>query len=996
MSDLVIRALGTLTIEYQGSPIKVDTRKAVALLIFLAVEAQPRSRDALAALLWPDYDQTRARAALRRTLSVLHKALDGQYLAIERERLALAGTMDVDVVEFHHLLAQRRTHAHAEKDVCAACLEPLKRAVALYEDDFLAGFTLRDSAAFEEWQFGRRQTLRDELDIALAALMRCYILVGELTEALAVGRRWLSLDPLNEQAHRFVMRLYDWTGQRAAALRQYRECVQTLERELGTPPLAVTTRLYEAIRAHKAPGPPDATATAPDMAPLERAEERALALERSTLSSVPAPVSAPDRKPPLIGRVDEWAVALSAYASSRSSGRLLVIEGEAGIGKTRLASELLIHARQQGAIVGVARCYDGETALAYTALAALLRSTVGDTPATRLHTLPDIWLSEASRLAPEFLTVRAGTPAPAPLETPGAQSRFFEGLRETLIAACASGAPPGVLWVDDAQWADDASLDALSYLIRRIEREPMCVVLTWRSDAVDGRHRLRRLLTETLRRGRANHLDLRRLDESDVRAWLRHELGDEQERRIPALAGRLYQETEGLPFFIAEYVMAFASGAVAVEGDDWAAPGGVHDLLRSRLSSLTETGWQSLTSAAILGRSFDFDTVREVSGRTEEETASALEELVARGLIREAPDTRQAEISYDFTHDKIRALVYDEMSLARRRLLHRRAAEALVEMGRRQRQSGERAAQIAQQYTAAGDEAAAAMQHRIAGDRARELFAHTDAIWHFQRSLSMGYPDPEALHEALGDAYTFLGDYAQALASYEAVAVSAQAYELASIQHKIGLVYGRRGDWQAAQRCFQVALDALGETRVDEPALGARGERARIYADWSQTARRLGEFEQARTLAERALHLATAADDLRALAQAHNILGALATSEGETDRALRHLEASLSLAERLDDVAARAAALNNLALALQSSGQVERALPLATEALALCVTQGDRHHEAALHNTIADLLHEAGQSEDAMAHLKQAVSIFAEIGVEAGAVRPGIWKMVDW
>src|SRR5512146_2599179 len=258
MSELVIRTLGTPSVEYQGSPIKVDTRKATALLIYLAVEAQPRSRDAIAALLWPEHDQTRARAALRRTLSVLHKALGGHYLVIERERLALGEpeTPWVDAPEFRRLLASRRTHDHAEKEVCSACLEPLRQAVALYHDDFLAGFALRDSAAFDDWQVALRQSLRDELSVALAALTRCYILVGELHEGIAAARRWLQLDPLNEQASRFLMRLYDWTGQRAAALRQYRECAQTLERELGAPPLAVTTRLYEAIRANRAPGPP--------------------------------------------------------------------------------------------------------------------------------------------------------------------------------------------------------------------------------------------------------------------------------------------------------------------------------------------------------------------------------------------------------------------------------------------------------------------------------------------------------------------------------------------------------------------------------------------------------------------------------------------------------------------------------------------------------------------------------------------------------------------
>lgn len=994
MSELVIRTLGAPAVEYQGSAIKVDTRKAIALLIYLAVEAQPRSRDAIAALLWPEHDQTRARAALRRTLSVLHKALGGEYLEIERERLSLGENEApwVDALEFRRLLASRRDHDHAEKEVCTACLAPLRQAVALYHDDFLAGFGLRDSANFDDWQSSLRQALRDELSIALAALTRAHILVGELHEGIVAARRWLQLDPLNESAHRFLMRLYNWTGQRAAALRQYRECAQILDRELGTPPLAVTTRLYDAIRANRAPDPPSpasgrATATPQLEAPVDT----------STAEPADAPPAAarhPDAAP-LIGREQEWATTLRAYTASARAGELLVIEGEAGIGKTRLADELVAHARAAGSVVGVARCYQGENTLAYTALVALLRSTIGENPAERLRGLPDIWLSEAMRLVPELAAVRPALPMPAPLDTPGAQTRFYEGLRETLLVACAAGNPPGLLLVDDAQWADDASLDALSYLMRRLERQPICVALTWRSDAVDSRHRLWRLLAEVQRQGRATRITLGRLDEGAVRAWLDLGLGASAGRAHRKLAARLYQETEGLPFFIAQYLMALSAGTFAENGDQWAAPVGVHDLLQSRLSVVSETGWQALTSAAVLGRSFDLDTVREVSGRSDEETTAALDELRAHDLIREAPDVRSGEISYDFTHDKLRALVYDETSLARRRLLHRRAAEALVAASRRQRTGDERAAQIALHFAAAGDEAAAATQHTLAGGRARELYAHADAIWHFQRALALGYPDAARLHEAIGDAYTLLGEYAQALESYGAAAAAVSGAELARVLHRIGVVHGRRGEWEEAERQFEKAVDAL-TAAPDADASAQQGEQARIHADWSLAARRLGSAQQAREHAERALQLATAAADLHALAQAHNILGALANSQGATQGALAHLEQSLSLADRLDDATLRAAALNNLALALRAAGQVERALPLAEAALALSVTQGDRHHEAALHNNVADLLHASGHVEDAMAHLKQAVGIYAEIGVEAGAVQTGIWNLEEW
>ena len=132
------------------------------------------------------------------------------------------------------------------------------------------------------------------------------------------------------------------------------------------------------------------------------------------------------------------------------------------------------------------------------------------------------------------------------------------------------------------------------------------------------------------------------------------------------------------------------------------------------------------------------------------------------------------------------------------------------------------------------------------------------------------------------------------------------------------------------------------------------------------------------------------------MAQAHNILGIIASKQQKPGEAQHHLEHSLALAEELNDLSVQVAVLNNLALVCRSTGEIKRAMALTQDALALCVSQGDRHREAALHSNLADLFHATGNSEAAMSHLKQSVSIFAEIGVEAGTLRPEIWKLVEW
>ena len=172
MAELRIALLGPARVEVDGAPIQVDTRKAVALLAYLAVTGDRQGRDAVAGLLWPDYDQDHARAALRRTLSALGKALGGGWLAADRTSLGLdTGGLWLDVGRFADLLAACGGHGHPVEQVCQACLEPLAEAAALHRGDFMAGFTLRDADPFDDWRFFEAERLRRELAGVLERLV---------------------------------------------------------------------------------------------------------------------------------------------------------------------------------------------------------------------------------------------------------------------------------------------------------------------------------------------------------------------------------------------------------------------------------------------------------------------------------------------------------------------------------------------------------------------------------------------------------------------------------------------------------------------------------------------------------------------------------------------------------------------------------------------------------------------------------------------------------
>ncbi|MBA2511182.1 MAG: hypothetical protein H0V28_06850, partial [Rubrobacteraceae bacterium] len=151
MARTKITLLGAPRVEHDGVPVEVDTRKATALVAYLAVTGRRHTRDALAGLLWPEYNQARSRAALRRTLSSLRDARTEGWLRVDREGVDLVlDDILVDVDRFRGLLAQCRTHGHPEAEVCTECLPPLAEAVALHQDDFMAGFGLRDSVAFDD------------------------------------------------------------------------------------------------------------------------------------------------------------------------------------------------------------------------------------------------------------------------------------------------------------------------------------------------------------------------------------------------------------------------------------------------------------------------------------------------------------------------------------------------------------------------------------------------------------------------------------------------------------------------------------------------------------------------------------------------------------------------------------------------------------------------------------------------------------------------------
>ena len=326
MSHLSLYFFGSPLIELDGVEVAVDRKKAIALLAYLAISRTSHNRNNLAALLWPSYDQTRARASLRYTISLLRKTLGEEWFDVDRERIGLnrSERLQLDVDVFHTLLAGCRGHNHKGDEVCPDCTSPLTEAVGIYRDDFMTGFGLKDSPEFDDWQFLQAQGLHHELGGVLEKLVQCQVAEGEFEGAIGYSKRWLELDGGNEAAHRRLMESYALAGQRTKALRQFRECERILKEEMGVSPQEETVRLFQAIKENVFPtgeaSPTESESEVAEDAPPDKPPD-------TPKHNLPRQLTS------FIGRKDE----IEDVKTLLSTTYLLTLTGSGGCGKTRLA-----------------------------------------------------------------------------------------------------------------------------------------------------------------------------------------------------------------------------------------------------------------------------------------------------------------------------------------------------------------------------------------------------------------------------------------------------------------------------------------------------------------------------------------------------------------------------------------------------------------------------------------------------------------------------------
>ena len=672
-------------------PVVVQQAPAQSLLAYLILHCDSRQpRQQLAYLFWPDSTEAQAFANLRRTLHQLRHALPDSERFLASDGRTIQWQPDApfscDVALFEEQLAAADQAAVAGKmeDQQAA----LEAAVDLYTGDLLP-------SCYDDWILPERERLRERFAESLARLIDLLEQSRAYKSAIRHANRLLHADPLREESYQQVMRLYALVGDRAAALHTYHTCVSTLRRELNVEPDAATQELYARM------------------------------LNAANFLPTREPTAALTRRQALVGREVEWQYLLASWqAASQGTARVVVIAGEAGIGKTRLAEELYNFVGQQGFLAVRTRAYAVTGDLAYAPVTELLCSKALGELWRRLDM---VWLTELSRLLPELLIERPQLHRPEPLSESWQRTRLFEALARAGVLV----GQPLLLVLDDLQWCDRESLTWLPFLLRFAAHSPLLVVATLRSEEVSGEHALFPLLTELQREGQLAEITLAPLSAAETATMATQWLGF---ALSPEKAVSLYTESEGFPLFIVEMLNTRMErvevGLASPMQGAAALPAKVQATIQSRLAQLSPLARQLADAAAVVGRALDLTVLATISELTAENFVQGLDELWRRRIIRE-----QGGNAYDFSHDKIREVAYAAMSPVRRRWLHQRVAQAMeqVHSGDLDTVSG----QIAEHYTEAALPQVALDYYERAAAVARRLYAHSDAATYLNKALAL-------------------------------------------------------------------------------------------------------------------------------------------------------------------------------------------------------------------------------------------------------------------
>ena len=864
MEYCTFRLLGGMKMSIAGEVLRgVPGGKMMLLLAYIVLaEDGPVPRKRIAFDFWPESTEKQALSNLRKLLHDLreHVPRIERYLEVTpvhiRWREELAGCVDV------------RDFERAAK---GSSLDELRRAAELYRGELLAGF-------YEGWVASKRELLAQTYSNVLDKLVAVLESRRDYSSALLYANKLLLHDKWREESYRTLMRLYASMNDSASLKRIYRQARDVLQAELGIDPSEETVQLWERLS--------------------RRGEGRSANAGFSN---------------PLVGRFEEWRALEGAWKEAAiGNPALLILKGEAGIGKTRLANEFRCRMESLGAQTAFAGCYPSVSSLSYLPVKAWLRSLplTGTDPAD---------LSELSRLLPELSDGRPELPKPAPITESWQLNSWYEAIERMLLAR-----PPVLLVLDDLQWCDGETLQLLSYLLRGGTRAKLLVVATMRTDERPGD--AANLIAANLREEkRLTEIELAPLGEEETKSLIAGEVG----RELANLhASGMYADTGGNPLFIVETLREWRLNGSAGEIRLAAL---ARTIIANRLEKLSPEQRRLASAIAAVGRPVTAEFAALLTNEDDEAALERIEQLTQAKILQESENGK-----YGFTHEVVREAAYALILGGRRQRCHGLIARSLADFhrGRPEAVFGE----IAFHYELAGMDEDAVVYYELAASAAEKIYANDTRIQYYKKLCALLPPErilPVLMK--LGDALIVVGQWSEAESTYrqwlDRSGNAAGLAERSFCDLALGNCLRLQGKYEEAkeyldraERCFELTGDpsgldavyvALGllhyykgnfdrvlayqDGRTKLPPDVTRERDHRFYGIIGHVYYDQCEYEQAVFWIQRQLRLASDRGDQYTVGQAMGTLAMVSMDMDEMDRAYELLADKTTISRSIGD-----------------------------------------------------------------------------------------------
>jgi predicted ATPase/DNA-binding SARP family transcriptional activator len=927
-SGLSVRLFGQADVSWDGSPLKF-AKRATTLAMLARIVLQrgtPIARESLAFTLFPDADEATALSELRRYLYLANKTLpqssNGPWLLVDAETVCwnLEAGAFVDTAAFERLGTDPQTQAEA---------------VELYRGDLLED-------VYDDWVVRERERFRSRYLAILGESLDRHRAMRDFASAIACAKRLLAADPWREDALRSLMAVRYESGDTAGALAEYETFAKRLRAELTIAPMPETAAMRDAILRNEALGDP---------------------------RGQPSPAQAPARPAPIlpfVGRGRELERLHATWSrAARGAGALVVLRGEAGVGKTRLTAELARAVHSEGGRVFVGTTGSTESA-PYQAIVESLRAGL---PLLLARPPSPARRAVLARLLPELLeSGERGIELPE--QSPERETaRVFDALAHAV--ASLAYPRPLLLVLEDLQWAGSASIEALGAIVRQSARQPVLIVATCREEETPPHHPLRALVRSLgLFRNVEEHA-LERLGIDDVTDLVTRVdglrgLGD-------GLAGQLFAQSEGNALFLNEIVHGLIDGGRRT-GE---SPGSsIASIIDERIGRLDPQARTIAEIAAIAGPGCSVALVREVSNLPAAAVTLGFNELLESRILREAGSREGYD--YAFTHHLIASAVYDGVEPSLRSQRHYRIARVFEAEGRAHAAASPR--EIGRHYESAGDAENASRWYLDAARQAASVHAYGDAVELATRALEH-QQNPELRHAAL------------------------------DVRER---ARGRRGDRDGQRRDIdalallagddpRAAFDVLARRVLLARSLGEIDEEGRLISAMESAARTLGDDAEAQTLVHRAAHFGQRSEQSAAIRPAAEALAIyerigdargqfeclyllvqFSANTGDIDASRRYLALMSERAANLSDQVVEARALDIAAVASLLRQEYRDSFDLTTRALALHLATSDREGEAAARGRLAVTAAWLADYDTALREFERTIEAYESLGNKRG------------